>query len=85
MSPAEALAEIRRAAIARRVRFSPHARQRMNQRFVRPPDVYCALESATACMATEQERWKVAGPDRDGDELTMVVKIEGDVVVITVF
>jgi hypothetical protein len=57
----------------------------MHERFVRPPDVYSALENSTSCKATEDKRWKVVGPDTDGDELTLVVAIEGDVVVITVF
>jgi hypothetical protein len=30
-------------------------------------------------------RWKVEGPDLDGDDLTVVVVIEAEVVVITVF
>lgn len=85
MTPAEARREIRRLAIARRVRFSPHARQRMNERFVRPQDIYSTLENCVSCKAGQGERWKVAGPDTDGDELTLVVTIEDDVVVVTVF
>lgn len=85
MEPAEALEEIRRLAVARRVWFSPHARQRMDERFVRPRDVYCALENASTCRAGERGRWKVVGPDVDGDELTMAVVLEAGVVVITVF
>lgn len=57
----------------------------MAQRFVVPHDVYTAMEHATECRATERERWKVIGPDTDGDELTLIAAIEADVVVITVF
>lgn len=57
----------------------------MNQRFVRPPDVFSALEGATSCKAADDGRWKVCGPDTDSDELVLVVVIEGDVVVVTVF
>jgi hypothetical protein len=64
VTPAEARIEIRRRAIARRVRFSPHALERMNERFVRPPDVYSALEGITSCKKTDQQRWRVVGPDR---------------------
>jgi hypothetical protein len=57
----------------------------MHERFVRPPDIYHALENSASCKASEGRRWKVVGPDIDGDELTVVVTIDGDVVVITVF
>jgi hypothetical protein len=29
--------------------------------------------------------WRVDGPDLEGDELTCVVVIEGDVIILTVF
>jgi hypothetical protein len=86
MTPAKARAEIRRAGVMRRVMFSPHARQRMAQRFVRPDDVYNAMEHHASCKAGDEPgRWKVVGPDIDGDELTLIVVIEADVVVVTLF
>jgi hypothetical protein len=43
-----------------------------------------ALKHATAC-APSDAKWKVSGPDLDGDELTAVVVLEVGVIVVTVF
>jgi hypothetical protein len=43
------------------------------------------LTRADSCEAQPPDRWKVVGPDLDGDPLTAVVEIELDVVVVTVF
>lgn len=82
----EALTEVRRLAVMRRVRIEdPHVRLRMAQRHVRAEDVFCALCNAVGCKpGNELGRWKVTGPDLDGDDLSLVVVFEGDVVVITV-
>ena len=48
-------------------------------------DVRGALVFANACRATADGKWKITGPDLDGDELKVVAVVEGDVVVITVF
>ncbi|MBI3202608.1 MAG: DUF4258 domain-containing protein [Myxococcales bacterium] len=85
MAAAEALRTIRGLARAARYVISEHAAKRMNQRNVRPVDIRCALAGATACAALPDDRWKTTGPDLDGDALSCVVVIEGDVVVITVF
>jgi hypothetical protein len=64
----------------------PHVRLRMAQRNVRANDILSALCNAASCSrGNEPNRWKVVGPDLDGDELAVVVVIEGDVVVVTVF
>lgn len=81
----EALRTIRGLARAGRYVISDHAAKRMNQRNVRPVDIRCALQGATECVALADERWRATGPDFDGDALSCVVAIEGDVVVITVF
>jgi hypothetical protein len=45
-----------------------------------------ACANATACKrATEPGRWKVTGPDLDGDDLTVVVVFDGSLMVVTVF
>ncbi len=85
MTSAEALATIRRAAAARALLYTVHARQRMAERGATAEDVRTALASATACRAADGGRWKADGVDLDGDELVAVVAIEGDVVVVTVF
>jgi hypothetical protein len=86
VAAAEALRDVRGYAAAGRLRFTRHARERMRERGATASDVRHALSSATRCdEATEAGRWKVRGQDLDGDELVMVVVLEGDVVVVTVF
>jgi len=67
------------------VSFTRHARERMAARGAIAKDVLAALSGAGACEAADGGRWKVTGPDLDGDDLTAVVAIEDDVVVVTVF
>jgi len=43
-----------------------------------------ALKLATACVPSEG-KWKVSGPDLNGDALTAVVALEAGVIVVTVF
>jgi hypothetical protein len=73
------------AATAERIVYEPHARQRMRERGVRREDVRNALMNLKDCKATSGDRWKVTGPDLDGEALTVVLVIEGNLVVITVF
>lgn len=84
MSPGEALETIRGYALARRIRVTAHAFDRMRRRGVQYHDLRCALMAATQC-SPDNEKWKVTGPDEDGDALTCVVAIEAGVVVVTVF
>ena len=86
MTPADALRDIRGYARAGRVRFSGHARDRMNERGATEQDVITACAYATKCSRGDRpRRWRVEGPDLDGDALSVVAVIEGGVVVITVF
>lgn len=86
MTPAEALRDVRGYAAAGRVRFSGHAYERMDQRGATERDVIKACASATTCRhAAEPGRWKVTGPDLDGDDLTVVVVFDGLVMVVTIF
>jgi hypothetical protein len=80
----EALRHVRSYAAANRVRFTRHARERMGERGASVEHVMRALQNATSCSPSG-ERWKVTGPDLDGDALTAVVIIEDEVIVITVF
>ena len=43
-----------------------------------------ALKNAMACVSAEA-KWKVSGPDLDGEMLTAVVVFEAGIVVVTVF
>jgi hypothetical protein len=78
------LAELRLCS-AGRIVLAGHARERMAERGATFEDVRHALANATACKAQPNGRWRVTGPDLDGDELVLVVVPEAGVVVITVF
>jgi hypothetical protein len=41
--------------------------------------------NAANCKGLPEGRWKVWGPDRFGDELTLVVVASDGVIVVTVF
>ena len=87
MTPEElsALQDIGGLAQAGRVDCYDHALDRLDERGVSDEDLYNALTKAVSCEAQPRDRWKVVGPDLDGDSLTAVVEIELDVVVVTVF
>jgi hypothetical protein len=85
VTSAEALKLVHGYASANRVRFAGHARARAAQRGASVQHVMHALRNATGCAAGDADRWKVTGPDLDGDSLTAVVLIEDGIVVVTVF
>jgi hypothetical protein len=84
MSPGEALEAIRGLAGANRIVVTLHAQERMRRRGVLYADLRCALVRGVTCRP-DDEKWKVTGPDTDGDDLTCVVTIDSGVVVVTVF
>lgn len=85
MDSAEALETIWRAATAYRIQYRSHARQWMQERGITPGDVRSALIETHDCQENDDERRKVTGQDLEGNELTVVLVIEGDLVIITVF
>lgn len=87
MTPAEkaALAEIRAHAAAGRITLSQHARQRGALRGARFADIRHALTTALACLEQANGCWRIDSADTDGDELTVIVAIRHDVLVVTVF
>jgi hypothetical protein len=86
MTPAEALKAIRGLASANRIAISSHAYRRMNQRGATFADVHHALTHAQQCAwQAQHQRWKVESADLDGDDLTLAVVIEDDVIVVTLF
>ena len=87
MTGPQALVEIQRLVGLGRVVYTFHAQQRMSQRSATTDDVRSALTSATsATHQPENDRWCVAGGcDLDGDDLTIIVDLQADVVVITLF
>jgi hypothetical protein len=85
VTPAEALALLKGLAGAGRYRVIGHARKRMGERGVTFRDLRHSLVNAASCTAQENDRWRVATADLDGDALTVVVVFEDDVVVITLY
>lgn len=58
----------------------------MRQRGATFADVRHALEQAHGCRAAEEAgRWRIESMDLDDDELTLIVVLEDDVVVVTLF
>ncbi|HWO22455.1 MAG TPA: DUF4258 domain-containing protein [Kofleriaceae bacterium] len=87
MNATEALAEIQLLAGRRWIRYTGHAFTRMDKRGASRDDVRNALLTATSARwQADEGTWKVdGGHDREGDELTVAVSIEADVVVVTLF
>ena len=85
MTPAEALEQIKEYAQFGRVSFEDHALDQMDNRNIDKEDIYCALETATSCLAQPKERWKVEGVDTWGDELIVIVAFNGTVCILTIF
>jgi hypothetical protein len=89
VTPTEALEQIRGYARANRYRIHPHAWDRLRgigrNVYTSEEDVLHALQNAKqARFQPHNERWRVEGPDMDGDDLTMSVVIEDGLLVITV-
>ena len=86
MSDAKALEEIKQLAARNSIVYTSHARKRMQQRGADRNDVKNALISATsATWQDDHDTWRVAGgSDLDGDDLTVYVDIQADVVVVTI-
>jgi len=84
---AQALSEIKRLVRIGRVLYTQHARIRMIERGARRRDVENALlDATTATRQSDRDNWRVeGGADLDGDELTVIVALEADVVIVTVF
>ena len=81
-----ALEQIRRLAIQGRVFYSRHAQARMLERNVEKVDVISALITATAATWQAANTYRVeGGTDTHADPLVVVVAIDVDAIVITVF
>lgn len=87
MTDEEALRTIQGLCAAGRYHISRHAWERMIERSATPRDVLRAV--ATATRARHQPHggtWRVlGGADLVGDDLTVIVALEGQVVVVTIF
>lgn len=85
MTEAEALEFIKECASFGRVSFEDHALDQLEERHIEREDVFAALETAIRCRKQPRERFEVTGFDALGDELCVIVTINGVVCVITIF
>lgn len=87
MTEDEVLELAKTAGIGRRFRTTPYSRNRMSQRGVVHADLVRVLCSAkTATYQTDVDRWRLEGGiDTENEELTVVLEIRADVVVVTLF
>lgn len=85
MTPSEALVEINNAGLRGVFRLSSHATDRMAERGARFQDVRHGLKTATACRLQKNGRWHLLSTDMDGDELELIVAIDPDVLVVTIY
>jgi hypothetical protein len=85
MTPPEALQRARAAGATRQVFYWDHALDRMCERNVKNADVLHALANATAATDQDQApgRWRVTGPDLDGEPLVVVAQFDGRFEVVT--
>ena len=82
----ELLAFAKLQAKRRNVKIVGHAWVRMSERGVSEGDVlYVLAETAFRAAAQPNARWKVDGYDLDGDNLGLVLAIEADVIVVTLY
>jgi len=85
VTAAEALQAIRDAGLRGIFRLTSHAQERMADRGTRWADVRHGLANASSCAGQANGTFKTESRDLDGDDLTLIVAVEGDVVVVTLF
>lgn len=86
MTPAEALTFASTAARLGRLRYTKHARERMEERGATRNDVVNACVTATVATHQRGDVWRLSGGvDGDGDVLVIIAGVDPDEVsVITV-
>ena len=90
MDASQALELAKGAARVRQLRFvGPHVTGRMSERQATRDDVVEAVRTASSAAVSDDGpgRWVIkGGADLDGDELSVVVRIDGNCVwVVTIF
>jgi hypothetical protein len=86
----QTLERIKRSARTMRIEYDIHAKRRMSQRRVTSWDVENALVNARSIRESDPDHvssWTVLGPDVDGADLELAVKLRlaGNVYVITIY
>jgi hypothetical protein len=85
MGPTRARRRIRELARAGRWEFTSHALESLIDRDATVDDVFVVLTTAKACHSEPNGRWRLSGSDRLGDPLTLIVQLQAQVVVVTLF
>lgn len=94
MTPDKALDLIREAAVAGRITYTRHARERMAERMMTAEDVRAVLLTPPRDIGCSEsndtgphgaQRWKVEGFDLNTVPRTVVVEVVSDALVVTVW
>ena len=81
MNERQALRRIKQLVAGGWVTFTEHAIEEMHDEFTTVAEVLHALKVAMVCAEQPNGRWRVSG----GAGLTVIVEIQEDVVVVTVY
>ena len=65
--------------------LTEHAVERLIERDVLVEDVQHALSNCVSCRAQARGRWLVSGPDRMGDAVRLIIEVDAQLVVVTMF
>jgi hypothetical protein len=76
---------IRTSLVSGRYRVTLHARQRMGERIISDSDISHCASVATRVNEQDDGKFRVTGPDLDGDELTLICAWDGETVIVTLF
>jgi hypothetical protein len=79
ISEREALERIQTAHQLGMATYSRH--RRVDKAYISPADQYHAVMNATKIVWKETDQnWEIAGPDRDGEPLTLIFDLTGNCV-----
>lgn len=82
----QALKDIKGLAWANRIRVeNAHVIRRMNERNATFEDIKHGLTAAVSCELQGNERFRVPSSDLDGAPLVMIVVLDSEVIVVTLF
>lgn len=85
MGPTRARRRIRELVRSGRWEFTSHALESLVDRDASVEDVFLVLTTAKECHSAPSGRWRLSGPDRLGESLTLIVELRAYVVVVTLF
>jgi len=80
-----ALKDINGYAAANRITLTDHAIRRARQRNASIADIRHGLMTAQTCKDQNDGTWKVFSEDLDGDELILIVALQSEDLIITLF